>query len=225
MSRRQSSAAQSSSAAAWRGSSAARVLADHFENVTIIERDPARSAAQFPARRAARPPCTRSVAARSAHDLRLFPESAGPDRCRRHADEPGARHALVSFRRMEASLCQRPRGYLREPSADRVDDLASVCVTRRTSRRSTAACVDGLAVRRARRGHSEFDARPKTGGALREFAADLVVDATGRGSHDSRAARRQGSSRPRRKSKSISATRSRIYRASGRRSAIGRCCS
>ena len=48
---------------------AARVLADHFETVTLIERDRARGGARFPSRRAAGSTCARFVAARAANDV------------------------------------------------------------------------------------------------------------------------------------------------------------
>ena len=145
---------------------AARVLADYFKTVTVIERDE---------------PCAKSEArrcvpqGRHAHGLllrgqdticRLFRDVREELLARRrHAGQHGPRREVVSLRRLEVPLPQRAGFHLREPAADRVDG--------RRARAAPAEREDA-----ARLGGRERDLRRHTASAACACIAATIAQAS-----------------------------------------------
>ena len=107
-------------AGAWQGSGAARALANHFDRVTLVERDELTPGSRSPQGRPPSATCPWLVAVGLSNPVGLFSRDDGrAGRPRGHPRRSHGRFPLVPIRRLEAARGQRARSHRRQPTVPR----------------------------------------------------------------------------------------------------------
>ncbi len=185
---------------------AARVLADHFERVTLVERDRFPEGPEFAQRRAPGPPHPPAPDARAAHSEATLPRHRRRPASRRW-DPPGhpPRFCLAQHGGMGAALPLRRRHYRVQPAPDRMERAAPpgcpAAGARPPGHRSHHPCCPPTTAR-GLAGVRVHALNERETAAQRDYDldADLVVDASGRGSERRSGCRRSGTMRRARRS-------------------------